>query len=116
MTVRLRHDQECGEDGCVRPARRADLCVAHYLAASPAVKRTCDLLDRFDAPDFVPFAFVPDTPCPELKLGAQLARAAREVRELETIFQVTSEWDSLEVAVCCALETMFAAPAYGEVA
>ena len=50
MTVHLRRDQECSEHGCGRPARHAELCVAHYQAASPAVRACCDLLDRIDAP------------------------------------------------------------------
>lgn len=49
MTVRLCTENCCAEDHCTKPARHGELCVAHYMAASPAVRAVCDLLDRIDA-------------------------------------------------------------------
>lgn len=49
MTVRLCTENCCAEDHCTKPARHGELCVAHYMAASPAVRAVCDLLDRVDA-------------------------------------------------------------------
>jgi hypothetical protein len=65
MTVRLCTENCCAEDHCIRPARHGELCVAHYMAASPAVRAVCDLLDRVDA---------------------QCARAERELAVLEAIW------------------------------
>lgn len=103
MSTYLRYDQCCAEDNCLRPARHAGLCVMHYLAAPPAVRATADLLDRLDAER-------------DRLADALTSAAIIEVRELESIFQQTSEWDSLEVAQCCALEAMWDAPAYREAA
>lgn len=108
MSTYLRYDQCCAEDNCLRPARHAGLCVMHYLAAPPAVRATADLLDRLDAERVREHL--------ELLADALTPTAIREVRELESIFQQTSEWDSLEVAQCCALEAMWDAPAYREAA
>lgn len=113
MTTHLRHDQECAEDGCTRPAHHADLCDAHYYTAAPEVKATCDLLDRLETEPFV----MPDLSCPEMHLGADVARAAREVRELVDLYdgQVTQPIDSIVIAECAALEAlMYDVPAWGE--
>jgi hypothetical protein len=50
MTTHLRLDQCCEEPGCTKPARRGDLCVGHYMAASPAARAVCDLMDRVGRP------------------------------------------------------------------
>ncbi len=36
MSAELRHDQECDESGCGRPARFGSLCARCFYAATPA--------------------------------------------------------------------------------
>lgn len=58
MTVHLRREQCCESEDCTRPARHGALCVACYMAATPArraVERLCD--ERpLRCPDYPPAA------------------------------------------------------------
>ena len=38
MTVQLRYDRCCETEGCMKPAHLGALCVAHWMAATPATR------------------------------------------------------------------------------
>lgn len=66
MSAELRHEQECSQPGCPRPAHIGDLCGPCFYASSPArrqVELDCDVA------------------------GAAVAAAARERRELEALYR-----------------------------
>lgn len=93
MSCHLRYEQCCIEDDCIRPARHAGLCSRHYLAASPAVRATADLLDRLDA-----------------------ERVRTHLEALADALQPTEPIDTAAVAECVALESLYELAAWDRAA
>lgn len=87
MSTHLRLDQCCANDGCLRPARHAGICTACYMASSPAVRATADLLDRLDR-----------------------ERVREHLELLADALQPTESIDPVAVRECCALEALWDLP------
>lgn len=69
MSAELRHEQECSQPGCRRPAHIGELCGPCFYSSSPARRQV-------------------ELDCMDVKRGAGVAAAARECRELEALWLI----------------------------
>lgn len=67
MSARLRWEQCCDSDGCIKPAHIGSLCGSCFYAATPARRQV-------------------ELDCQDVRDGAAEWAAARERRELEATF------------------------------
>lgn len=51
-TTKLRLDQCCEREGCIKPARHGGLCSSCFMAATPGQRAVCKLVD--DVPAMTP--------------------------------------------------------------